>query len=204
MDRIMNNGPLTAIEHFKLVMFLPLLITPIFFLVGIIPAFFLAFGYFMMKKNNDFSSIEASVKAVNIYCKLAIVLLVLVAAICFIFLTYEYLNNAPYIDTELFWVVPGCAFFASIIYAYILIVKYLYLKPLQNHSEWVVVNGTFSNKPKKRPQDNLKTSVEILQSEKLKPYSVADELLKWAKLQDDGLISVEEFNEARSKLLNRA
>ena len=87
---------------------------------------------------------------------------------------------------------------------YFLVVKYLYFKPLQNHSEWVVINGTFSNKPQKSTPDNLKTSVDILQSEKLKSYSVADELLKWAKLKEEGLISEEEFNEARAKLLNRS
>ena len=44
----------------------------------------------------------------------------------------------------------------------------------------------------------------FIKGEKLKQYSVADELIKWAKLKEDGHISEEEFNEARKKLLKRA
>ena len=46
-------------------------------MVGIIPVLFLAFGYYMMKKNNDFSSVEASVKAFNIYLMLVAIILIL-------------------------------------------------------------------------------------------------------------------------------
>lgn len=34
-------------------------------------------------------------------------------------------------------------------------------------------------------------------------YSVADELLKWKKLNDDGVISNSEFDEMKKKLLQR-
>ena len=43
--------------------------------------------------------------------------------------------------------------------------------------------------------------MDIIKSEKLKQYSVADELLKWAKLKEDGHITEEEFDEARKSLL---
>ncbi len=46
-------------------------------------------------------------------------------------------------------------------------------------------------------------TIDIIKSEKLKQYSVADELLKWAKLKEDGHITEEEFNEARKKLLKQ-
>lgn len=199
----MKSKPLSATEHTKIVLFLLLFIPAIFLLVGIVVAVFLAFGYFMMKKNNDFSSVKASVKAVNILFMLAAILSVLFA----VYFTIEYLtyNGSPsyfYQDAALaiFIILAATCF-------YFLVVKYLYFIPLQNHSEWVEVNGTFSNKlkkPKKPTQEISKANVDILQSEKLKPYSVADELLKWAKLKEDGLISEEEFNEAQSKLLNRS
>lgn len=51
---------------------------------------------------------------------------------------------------------------------------------------------------------NRKTSdVNIVKSDNLKAYSVADELLKWAKLKEDGLVTEQQFEEARQKLLNR-
>ena len=37
--------------------------------------------------------------------------------------------------------------------------------------------------------------VDIIKGEKLKHYSVADELMKWAKLKEEGHISEDEFNE---------
>jgi len=202
MEKVLQNEPLSATEHFKVGIFLLLLIPAIFpLLVGIIPALFLAFGYYMMKKNNDFASVEASVKAVNIYLMLVAILLIIFT----VYFANEYFNgkNNSYYRQGFDETWIGISFLVTT-WAYFLVVKYLYFKPLQNHSEWVVVNGTFSNKTKKPISNNIKASVDILQSEKLKPYSVADELLKWAKLKEDGLISEEEFNEARSKLLNRS
>jgi hypothetical protein len=35
------------------------------------------------------------------------------------------------------------------------------------------------------------------------PYSIADELLKWSKLREDGLITENEYQQARMNLLNR-
>jgi hypothetical protein len=43
----------------------------------------------------------------------------------------------------------------------------------------------------------------IIGRDSLSPYSVADELLKWSKLREDGLITEDEYQEARMKLLNR-
>lgn len=49
----------------------------------------------------------------------------------------------------------------------------------------------------------LKSEFEIIKTDNLKAYSVADELLKWAKLKGDGHISEQEFDDARKKLLKR-
>ena len=199
----MNNKPLSATEHLKIVIFIPLLIPSIFpALLGIIPVLFLAFGYYMMKKNSDFSSLEVSVKSATIYYKIVVFLSLLAAAVSLtLYLIYD--TERAYYYSEYFALFIVTSVTASSAFAYILALKHLYFIPLQNHSEWVVANGTFSNKPKKPVSDNLKASVDIIKSEKLKPHSVAGELLKWAKLKEDGLISEEEFNEARSKLLKR-
>lgn len=206
----MQSEPLNAVEHFKLVVFLLLFIPTVPYFIGIIPALFLVFGYFMMKKNHDFSSVEASVKAIAIYCNLIIVigvLVTIVGAVCYALLhngVSYFLGMSTYDLEDLSYLALGGPIIAVMACALIILVKLLYLKPLRNHSEWVTVNGTFSSTPKVPLPENSKTGVDILQSEKLKPYSVADELLKWAKLKEDGLISEEEFSEARSKLLNRS
>lgn len=47
------------------------------------------------------------------------------------------------------------------------------------------------------------SNVDIIKIDKLKSYSVADELLKWVKLKEDGHITEQEFDDARKKLLKR-
>ena len=81
--------------------------------------------------------------------------------------------------------------------------KVLFLNILKAHSEWVPVNGIFSSKPKNSEIKTEDSEIDIIKSEKLKYYSVADELIKWSKLKEDGLISENEFNEARAKILKR-
>ena len=48
-----------------------------------------------------------------------------------------------------------------------------------------------------------KQGLNIIKTEKFKSYSVADELTKWADLKEKGLVTVEEFNEAKKKLLKQ-
>ncbi len=67
----------------------------------------------------------------------------------------------------------------------------------------MVVNGIFSSKAKSSIFSHMPTGVDIIKGEKQKQYSVADELLKWAKLKEDGHITDDEFNDARKKLLER-
>lgn len=66
-----------------------------------------------------------------------------------------------------------------------------------------MVNGIFSTKPKPATKTEVESELAIIKGEKLKQYSVADELIKWAKLKEDGHISEDDFNEARVKLLKR-
>jgi hypothetical protein len=47
------------------------------------------------------------------------------------------------------------------------------------------------------------TKARIIGRDSLTPYSIADELLKWNKLREDGLITEDEYQEARMNLLNR-
>ena len=46
-----------------------------------------------------------------------------------------------------------------------------------------------------------KPDVGIIKADKMKSYSVADELIKWTQLKEDGHITEKEYQEARKKLL---
>lgn len=193
----MNNQPLSSSEQGKLLIFSLLMAPSIIFLFGVIPAIFLAFGLYMMKKNQDFSSIDTAVKNFKGYTWLILIGFSLIS-----------INNGnKYFSAEDKWFYAEEFFipliFTAIAFAYLVVVQILFYNPLKRHSEWVSVNGIFSTKPKSTIKPNIESEVDIIKGEKLKQYSVADELIKWAKLKEDGHISEDEFNEARAKLLKR-
>lgn len=64
---------MTSNDQGKLLIFALLFAPSVVFMVGIIPAIFLAFGIYMMKRNQDFSSIETAVKNFKGYTFLALI-----------------------------------------------------------------------------------------------------------------------------------
>jgi hypothetical protein len=78
--------------------------------------------------------------------------------------------------------------------------KFFY-KPLLAHKDWIEKNGIFSNEKKEGIRSTGPEDVNIIKGEKLKLYSVAEELLRWAKLKEDGHISEQEYQKAKDKLL---
>ena len=199
----MINQPLNSSEQAKLLIFTLLMLPSIVLLVGLIPALFLSFGLFTMKKNESFSHIETAVRHFNRYFGYF-----LGGCICFIaYYSSTYGYSKYYYNYPLGWKHEGdfigFSFLAVISVFYLIIVKVLFLNILKAHSEWVPVNGIFSSKPKNSEIKTEDSEIDIIKSEKLKYYSVADELIKWSKLKEDGLISENEFNEARAKILKR-
>ena len=201
----MINHPLTSSDHSKIVIFILLFLPSIFFGVGVVPAIFLTFGIFMMKKNEDFNHIETAVKIFKGYTFLALL-------ICVGFsIYYGYLHiTTEHTESMYSWenYDYDYEFYASIFATliptlYLVFISKLFFNPLSQHKGWVEVNGIFSTKPKTDKNSRTQSEVDIIKGEKLKQYSVADELTKWAKLKEDGHISEEEFNEARTKLLKR-
>ncbi|MEZ9042656.1 SHOCT domain-containing protein [Vibrio sp. 10N.247.311.47] len=191
----MQNQPMTSNDQGKLLIFALLFAPSVVFMVGIIPAIFLAFGIYMMKRNQNFSSIETAVKNFKGYTFLVLI----VCTLSSIYWGSKYFSeeNSWYYDDEFF----VSLIFSGIAFAYLVAVQVLFYSPMNRHREWVESNGIFSTTTK--PNTNVQSEVDIIRGEKLKQYSVADELTKWAKLKEDGYISEEEFNEARAKLLKR-
>jgi hypothetical protein len=73
----------------------------------------------------------------------------------------------------------------------------LFFNILRRHEQWIVTNGLFSD------EENIKVdSTNIVGRDKLSSYSVADELLKWNDLLEKELITKEEFDKAKIKLMN--
>lgn len=160
---------------------------------GVIPAVLLIVSYFLSKRDKDISML---IKAVGI-CQVYVYI-----TICIIFLAWiynlngiyagnydedskrDYLNNA--------WIVLFGLIAISL--AYLISIKYLFKEPIQRYPAWVVQNKSFAfNKDKQEPS--------IFKTENLKSYSVADELLKWKELKDQGLVSEDEFIKMKEKIM---
>lgn len=196
-ESTLQNQPMNSGDQGKLLIFSLLMAPSIIFLFGVIPAIFLGFGIYMMKKNQDFSSIDTAVKNFKGYTWLALI----GCALSSLYWGNKYFSEEHrwyYYDNFFAWLI-----FAGIAFAYLIVVQVLFYSPMNRHREWVEVNGIFSTKPKSDKSSVNQSEVDIIKGEKLKQYSVADELIKWAKLKEDGHISEEEFNEARIKLLKR-
>jgi hypothetical protein len=76
------------------------------------------------------------------------------------------------------------------------IVNKLFLSPLRMHKDWGERNGIFASKPKSVASSVNPTVISISLGEKRGSFSVADELLKWAKLKEDGHITEEQYNKS--------
>ena len=201
----MTNQPLTSGDQFKIVFFVLLLLPAVGFVVGIIPAIFLIFGLFMMKKNESFSHIETAVRVFNGYTSLALIICLLITT----YNTNNYLTYIPdpnssysYKDSYFEYVILSLLATAVPI-TYLILISQLFYKPLRKHQEWVAANGIFSSKPKEVKKIADRSELDIIKGEKFKTYSVADELLKWTKLKEEGQVSEQEFNDAKNKLLAR-
>lgn len=198
----MQNQPITSGDHAKLFIFSILMLLSMVFLFGIIPVIILIFGIFMMKKYQDFTEIEKSVKTVKRYFY---AILLGIAPLFFYNLNHiQYgISSYRYGFAHYFAKCISVVVIGLIAVFYLLIIHKLFYLPLSRHRKWVEVNGIFSIKPKNKNNSKNQSEIDIIKGEKLKQYSVADELIKWAKLKEDGCISEDEFNEVRAKLLKK-
>jgi hypothetical protein len=196
----MTNSPLTSGEQAKVFIFALLMIPTLLVFAGILPAIFLAFGVFLLKKNKDFSAIETSVKLVVGYLWIGLILAGGTA--CYFGSTYG-TEAATWYDGDWKYDIEFFAFIgiSVTIIVYMILIKSLYLSPLQSHRDWVTLNGIFSSTSAEAKQSVKVNEIKIIKGENLRSYSVADELSKWARLRDEGVVSEAEFQEARNKIL---
>ncbi len=107
-------------------------------------------------------------------------------------------SNRGYLKDDFYY----SAVLALVALIYIRVVNEFLYKPIKLHRDWFVANGLFTNKPRNTSLIDT-SSIEIVKRENLKSYSVADELLKWPKLKEDGHITDYEFQKAKSKILDK-
>ncbi len=206
----MNSAiPLAGGDRIKIVIFFLVLVGTIFF--GVIPILIVLSGIYIMKKDKSFSPITKSKK----YIKGYLILLALGATVITSIAYYD--SNTSYWRMDRMQeqekknyisnlqkktaMVAGAGLVLTPIAVSLLMSLFsmLYFRPLENHQEWIVSNGIFSDIKESEDDD----STGIMGRDKLSSFSVADELIKWNDLLEKNLISQEEFNKAKQKLLNQ-
>ena len=191
----MSNTPLTSADHSKVVLFIIMMIPVTGLLIGILPSLFLIVGFVMLRRTRDFSYVDMAVRGAGVYFLIGLVICICVVVLNAVAWDRDggYGNSFKEQMIVIFSVVGVLAF------VYKLALTKLLHEPLMAHKEWVEMNGVFSSKAKNQGS----SEIDIIKGERLKSFSVADELIKWAKLKEDGHISEQEFNDARKKLLQR-
>ena len=194
----MTNTPLSSAEQSKVMIFALVLLPTIFVFVGIIPAIFLVFGVSMMRKSSDFAHIETAARNFKGYVQLLIAingLFILVgASMLSIGERYSEWGDNEFLVFVSLGAIAACSF-------YLVCSDKLFFRPLQAHKDWIAKNGIFASGDRRSKKDSDSTEINIIRGENFKSFSVADELLKWAKLKEDGHITDQEYNEGLKKML---
>jgi hypothetical protein len=166
-------SPLSGGDRVKVISFFTLLILP-FLSVPVI--LIIGIAIYIMKKDKSFSPILKSKNWIKLYLILLGILLISGVR-----------DNHDFSD-----IVMGilCLIF---LWSLLFIFDFLFFKPLEEHQDWVVKNGIFADKEKTIDREKNNSN----------PCSVADELLKWNDLLEKGLITEEEFEKQKKKILNK-
>ena len=75
----------------------------------------------------------------------------------------------------------------------------LYFNIIKRHEKWILTNGIFADY--KGEKSFIEKTTEKIQTIKKESTNAADELLKWAELKEKGLITDEEFQKGKEKIL---
>lgn len=192
MNREVLNSPLTGSERVKIITFIMMMLALIPAIGVSVPIIvLLLIGLYIMKKDKNFKIIEKIKKIINFY------LLILSFSFAY-FLIMLILHYSKKIDSLFIIYIIGVFLIVPLAYYVVLVLfNYLFFSPLSRHKDWVVEHGIFSD------YKNNESDVKIIDSDNLRTYSVADELIKWNSLLEKGLITNEEFQKAKTKLLNK-
>jgi hypothetical protein len=193
-----TNTPLSRVEKLKVVigfvfgiLSFPLITDDVWLLIPL-PLLLLSFYLLKTDKRSE------SKKYFNYYLGLINIGILLI-------LLYEYISLDYFNYNDYLWREIKVIYIYVVIYAGIIISRYLFIsllyKPLLSHNEWINKNGIFSKKNENSPKKN-KNSFNFIKRDNLSPFSVSDELLKWNELYEKGIISKEEFEKRKEKLLN--
>ncbi|MDK3074042.1 SHOCT domain-containing protein [Sedimentitalea sp. JM2-8] len=191
-----SMSPISSNAYGRLFVFFLLLLAYSIAIFGIIPMIMLIFGLVMADRKKDCGFIAFASRVIDGYAQLLFALTFLATA----YFTYCYATEEYYSDDLEQAIVFGILALSAL--ALMVAQKALFLEPLSAHNDWINGHGVFRSSVKTvRSSSNTPSRLKVRKFRT--GQSVADELLKWGKLRDDGHISEAEFLEMKDQLLER-
>jgi len=203
-----NYSPLTGEDRTKIIIFFALLILPFAWFGGsILIILIVIFGLYIMKKDQSFKPILNAKKWIKVYLILLAISITIITSIVYYdentgYWSRDDMNTPGYekkIITQSAMIAGGGFFIATPIAVgfFMFVFNSLFFRPLEEHQNWITKYGVFSDE-----NSSNKNSTNIVGRDNLSSYSVADEMLKWNDLLEKGLVTKEEFEKAKTKLMN--
>jgi len=162
---------------------------------GIIPMIALLFGIFMSGRSGDVAHLASSGRMITIYYAIIAVICVLVSLGHIAAPLNESIQVMPSYEHEESAIGFGIA--AALSISGWSLTRFMLLPAFLPYEEAIATHGFWGRNAK----HNKAGDPSIIRTENFRPFSVADELLKWSQLRDSGTVSAEEFEAARRKLL---
>ena len=180
---INSNLPLDGTERVMIGSFLFILVaSSLFFGFGIILTFIYLTFFYISKKDKKIKYLYNVKKILLLYiCTLLVISIITALAVRYNDVTYTIL---------IILLTNSIIYFLSDI---------LYFNIIKRHEKWIIDNGLFTDY--KGEKSFFEKTSEKIQTIKQEPKNLTDELLKWAELKEKGLITDEEFQKAKEKIL---
>jgi len=180
---INTNLPLSGTERVMISSFLFLLVASSFFFgFGIILTFIYLAFFYISKKDKKIKYLYNVKKILLLYiCTLLVISIITALAVRYNDVTYTIL---------IILLTNSIIYFLSDI---------LYFNIIKRHEKWILNNGIFADY--KGEKSFIEKTTEKIQTIKKESTNTADELLKWAELKEKGLITDEEFQKGKEKIL---
>lgn len=210
----LTDSPLNGGDRVQVIAFFILIIFPFFMLFGGIVITLMILGsIYIMKKDKSFAPILKAKKYTKIYLIILALAATVLASVIYHhenryvfdysqdFRSDTYMVDNQNVNSETA-LVGGAGLILTPIAVMIFmgIFNVLFFRPMEEHQNWIVQHGIFSDKPNE--QSLLDSAKEKMQTfQKPQSCNVADELLKWKLLLDQGVITEEEFSARKEKLL---
>lgn len=183
---INTNFPLNGIERLSIIGFFTLtFLSILLFGFGIIPLIICLSIIYIIKKDRNFKYINNVKKFILFY--------LITLSLPLLLISYDE-NKREFIRLLL-----GLAVIPLGLFLFYWLFNNLFFNILKRHEQWIIENGLFTDL--RNEKLFIEKTTEKIQTIKKEPINVTDELLKWADLKEKSLITEEEFQKAKEKIL---